>query len=127
MPVPGEWIAVAGGGALGALLRYGATVSVARWLPGAFPWGTLAVNVAGSLLMGIAVVLLTERGLLTPAWRTFVTVGLLGGFTTFSAFSLDALNLLGQGALLRAGAYVLVSVVICIAAAALGVLLARGI
>lgn len=127
MPVPGEWIAVAGGGAVGALLRYGASVSVARWLPGAFPWGTLAVNVAGSLLMGIAYVLLTERDLLTPAWRTFVTVGLLGGFTTFSAFSLDALTLLGQGAALRAGAYVLASVLICIAAAALGVLLARGI
>ena len=126
MPVPGDWVAVASGGALGATLRYAATLSVNRLLPSAFPWGTLTVNVAGSLLMGVAYVLLIERGLLSPAWRHFLTVGLLGGLTTFSAFSLDALTLMSHGTILRAAAYVLASVVICIGAAAVGVLLARG-
>jgi len=125
MPVPGDWVAVASGGAVGAVARYAVTLSANRLLPSAFPWGTLTVNVVGSLLMGVAYVLLTERGLLSPAWRHFMTVGLLGGLTTFSAFSLEALTLMSHGAMLRAMAYVLASVVICIGAAAVGVLLAR--
>ena len=121
----GEWVAVAAGGALGALMRHGATTAAAQWLPRGFPWGTLTVNVLGSLLIGVAFVLLVERGILAPAWRTFFTVGLLGAFTTFSAFSLDALALFGTGAAGRAVLYVLVSVVTCLAAALAGIMITR--
>ncbi|MEX0430189.1 fluoride efflux transporter CrcB [Spiribacter insolitus] len=125
MALFGEWAAVAAGGALGALMRHGATMAAAQWLPRGFPWGTLIVNVLGSLLMGIAFVLLVERGLLAPAWRAFFTVGLLGAFTTFSAFSLDALALFGTGATARAVLYVLTSVITCLAAALAGIMLTR--
>jgi len=121
----GEWTAVAAGGALGALMRHGATMAAAQWLPRGFPWGTLAVNVLGSLLMGVAFVLLVERGLVAPAWRVFFTVGLLGAFTTFSAFSMDALALFGTGATARAMLYILASVATCLAAALAGIIMAR--
>lgn len=125
MTLFGEWMAVAAGGALGALMRHGAMSAAAQWLPRGFPWGTLAVNVVGSLLMGIAFVLLVERGMLAPAWRAFFTVGLLGAFTTFSAFSLDALALYGTGAVARATLYVLTSVLTCLAAALAGIMITR--
>ena len=125
MPVAGELGAIAAGGALGALLRYGAMAGAARLLPGAFPWGTLLVNVSGSLLMGAVYVSLLERGVLPAPWRAFLAVGLLGAFTTFSTFSLDALALMAGGAPGRAAVYVLASVVVCLLAAAAGMVLAR--
>lgn len=125
MPGAVELMAIAGGGALGAVLRHVTGMLVHGLLGRGFPWGTLTVNLAGSLAMGIAYVLLVERGLLPAAWRSFLTVGLLGAFTTFSTFSLDTLALIGAGAPGRAAAYVLVSVGLCLAAAWLGVVAGR--
>jgi len=117
--------AIAGGGALGALLRFWVANGVYAISGRAFPYGTLAVNVIGSLLMGFFYVWLLERVTGGVAVRAFVLIGLLGAFTTFSTFSIETLNLIESGQLARAFANMLVSVVLCIAAAMLGVLIAR--
>jgi len=111
-------LSVALGGALGAVLRYLVGLAVA------FPLGTLAVNVIGSFAIGLVWVLLAARGL--QHWLPFVMTGLLGGFTTFSAFSLDTLRLVEAGRLSAAGAYVLASVFFSVIAAAIGLWLAKG-
>jgi CrcB protein len=121
----GEYLAVASGGAVGAMLRYGATATLDGVLPRAFPWGTLAVNVLGSLLMGVVFVLLVERSLPDSHLRLFFGVGLLGAFTTFSAFSLDTLALIETGASAQAAVYVLASVTACLLAALTGILITR--
>ncbi len=105
------------GGAIGAALRFLLSGVVV------FPLGTLLVNVIGSFLMGLAFVLLAERGL--ARWVPFVMAGLLGGFTTFSAFSLDVLKLFEAGRIGAAGGYVAASVVLSILALVLGVALMR--
>lgn len=127
MASPVELAAVASGGAIGAVLRYVATDAARVWLPAHFPWGTLLVNVTGSLLMGLAFVLLIERGILPPAWRSFLIIGVLGAFTTFSAFSLEALQLISQGAFARAASYIVASVGVCLAAAMVGIWLGRAV
>ncbi len=86
---------VAVGGALGAMARYLATTGALRWLGPHFPWATLAINVTGSFLIGVLFVWLDARGLLRVA--PFAIAGVLGGFTTFSTFSLDALRLWERG------------------------------
>ncbi|MDO5529226.1 MAG: CrcB family protein [Paracoccus sp. (in: a-proteobacteria)] len=114
---------VALGGALGAVARFGVGLAALRWT-GSAPLGTLAVNVAGCFLMGLlAAMMATRLGHLAPLLLT----GLLGGFTTFSAFGLDALRLwqAGEGAL--AGAYVALSVVGSLGAVALGLTIGKGI
>ena len=108
---------VALGGALGAVLRYLIFLGVA------FPFGTLLVNILGSFLMGLAFVLLLEDGLDRAA--VFVMTGVLGGFTTFSAFSLDAVRLFERGETGAAVGYVLVSVVLSVAALVAGLTAAR--
>lgn len=117
--------AIAGGGAVGALMRFW----VAGWVYGllgrGFPWGTLVVNVSGSLVMGFLYVMLVERMNVAPEWRALLLVGFLGAFTTFSTFSLETLNLIEDGQLLRAMMNVLLSVVLCIAAAWVGMVLGR--
>lgn len=115
-------LAVAIGGAVGSVLRYG----VARALASAsYPWATQSVNVLGSFLIGLAFVLLAHRyGSHHPAYQ-LVIVGLLGGFTTYSSFSMDALRLLEQGRTGTALAYVASTVALCLAAAALGLMLGR--
>jgi CrcB protein len=112
-------ISVALGGALGSVLRYFVGFLVA------FPMGTLAINVLGSFLIGVAWLLLAARGL--HHWIPFVMMGVLGGFTTFSTFSLDTIRLIEAERFLAAASYVLASVVLSIAACALGLWLARGI
>lgn len=120
-----ELVAIAIGGALGALARHGAA-GVGNTLFGIdFPWGTLIVNVVGSLLIGIAYVLLIERLALSPIWRSALIVGFLGAFTTFSTYSLQAIALLQEGRLAAAASYVLGSVVLCLAATALGIGMGR--
>ncbi|MGR3292175.1 MAG: fluoride efflux transporter CrcB [Paracoccaceae bacterium] len=109
---------VAVGGATGAILRYLLGMAVA------FPFGTLAVNVIGSFLMGLAFVGLAEKGL--DRWMPLVMTGLLGGFTTFSAFSLDAFKLYEAGRLGAAGGYVLASLLLSVSALFLAVSLVRG-
>ena len=117
---------VALGGAIGAAARYAVGVGLFRLMgPTSFPLGVFAVNVVGSFAMGLFVVLAAQRGLthLGP----FVMTGILGGFTTFSAFSLETVTLLERGQLGLALAYVLGSVVLSVGGLALGVMMARGI
>ena len=116
---------IAIGGALGAVLRYGASVSVYALLGRSFPYGTLFVNVSGSLLMGLLSVLMLERFNIGPEWRAAVLVGVLGSFTTFSTFSIETLNLLEQGDWVRAMSNIVLSVLVCLAAVWLGVLIGR--
>jgi CrcB protein len=114
-------LAIAAGGAVGALLRFWVSSGVYALLGRTFPYGTLAVNVLGSLVMGILYVLLLERTAGGVEWRAFFLIGLLGAFTTFSTFSIETLNLMEQGEPLKAGLNVVVSVVICVTGAWLGV------
>jgi CrcB protein len=118
-------VAIAAGGALGALMRFWLSSAVYAALGRGFPYGTLAVNVIGSLLMGLLYVLMLERLSLGAEWRAFALVGVLGGFTTFSTFSIETLNLLEQADYLKAFLNVLISVIACIGAAMIGVLIAR--
>jgi CrcB protein len=118
-------IAIAGGGAVGALLRFWISTGVYQWLGRGFPWGTLAVNVIGSFLMGFLFALFLERMLISGELRAAVLVGLLGAFTTFSTFSIETLTLLEQAEYLKALLNVVLSVVICILACWAGLVLAR--
>lgn len=114
------------GGALGSGARYLVNAGAARWLGVAFPWATLFVNIAGSFAMGLLVeyVILKHNG--SPELRTFLATGILGGFTTFSAFSLDVATLADRGDVALAAIYVVVSVAVSIAALYTGIALARG-
>ncbi|MBN7785920.1 fluoride efflux transporter CrcB [Ponticoccus gilvus] len=115
---------VAIGGALGASARYMTGIAMARLLGKGFPWGTLTVNVVGSFAMGALVVLLAHLG--GNRWAPLLMTGVLGGFTTFSAFSLDAVTLYERGQTGVAAGYVAVSVVASITALFAGMSLARG-
>jgi len=115
---------VAAGGALGASARYLTGVGAVRLFGHGFPWGTLIVNVVGSFLMGVLIVTLAQKG--GMRFAPFLTIGLLGGFTTFSAFSLDAVTLFERGQIGAAAGYVAASVVVSIAALFFGLWIARG-
>ena len=115
------------GGAFGAVLRYGASLSVYSLLGRGFPYGTLFVNVSGSLLMGLLSVIMLERFNIDPEWRAAVLVGVLGSFTTFSTFSIETLNLLEQGDVMRATANIVLSVLVCLVAVWFGVIIGRQI
>ncbi|HYC96997.1 fluoride efflux transporter CrcB [Brevundimonas sp.] len=118
---------VAAGGALGAMARYGVGVWAFRLFPAsAWPWGTLAVNIVGGLLMGLLAGWLAFRGgLHTESIRLFAAVGVLGGFTTFSAFSLETALMIERRQFAMAGSYVALSVVLSIAALFIGLMVAR--
>lgn len=118
-------LAIATGGALGALLRFWISNGVHLLLGRDFPWGTLSVNVLGSLAMGLLYVLLFERMDVSVETRALLLIGLLGAFTTFSTFSIETLNLIEAGEQLRALLNVAASVVLCLAAAWAGMLLGR--
>lgn len=113
------------GAGLGGALRHGVNAVAARTFGTAFPWGTLGVNVAGSLLMGVLAGWFAQRADPDQGWRLFLTTGVLGGFTTFSAFSLDVALLWERGAVGLAGAYVMASVGLSVAALFLGLLATR--
>ena len=119
------YLAVALGGALGAMSRFFVYNAFTHATRSTYPWATFTVNVAGSFLIGIAFILITERLEMGPYWRSIVTVGFLGAFTTFSTFSMDVIGLLEQGQVSNAIIYVLSSVVVCIIAAWLGLSLAK--
>lgn len=120
-------LAIALGGASGALMRFWVSGSVDALLGRGFPYGTLVVNVVGSLLMGFLSFYLLERMNLAPEWRAAILVGFLGAFTTFSAFSMETVHLLENGAMLRALLNMLGSVVLCVAAAGAGLIFARSL
>jgi len=120
-----QLLAIAAGGAIGAVLRYWVSSATHALTGHGFPYGTLLVNVGGSLAMGFLYIWMLERMLAGSALRAFLLIGLLGAFTTFSTFSVETLNLMENGQLLKAATNVLLSVVLCLAAAAVGVGIAR--
>ena len=121
-----EALLVGAGGFIGAVSRYGVVIGVARVLgQPSFPWGVLAANVLGSLLIGVLVGLAESRQLFSAEARLFLFVGVLGGFTTFSAITNDTFALLRNGEHLAAAGNVVLSVALGLAAVALGYAAAR--
>lgn len=118
---------VAAGSALGGAGRYALSLWLGRWAGDGFPWATLTVNVAGSTLIGVIAAWAVAGGRppLSEPLRLFLMVGVLGGFTTFSSFSLETLLLVENGQLLRAASYVAGSVALCLGGVFLGFFLAR--
>jgi CrcB protein len=117
--------AIAIGGALGSVLRYAASHGIHLLAGREFPYGTLAVNVVGSFLVGLLSEWFLERSALSDSVRLGVLVGVLGGFTTFSSFSLESVNLAAGGQPVRALVNVAGNVVLCLAATTLGIALIR--
>lgn len=120
-----QLLAIAGGGALGAVLRFLMATNVSRLFGREFPYGTLSVNVLGSFLMGIFFIVIVERGALSAEWRNIIIIGFLGAFTTFSTFSIETLSLLESGELSRAALNIFLSVALCLCATWLGLIIGR--
>ena len=121
------YLAVFIGGGIGAALRHGVNRAALVWLGPAFPYGTLIVNILGGLCMGMLAELFLVKGGGSQEWRLFLTTGFLGGFTTFSAFSLDAALMWERGDHGMLAAYVLGSVVLSIAALFAGMAAVRAL
>ena len=122
-----HFLLVALGGAIGASARHGINLAALRLVGSAFPWGTMAINIVGSFAMGVFVALLARRVGASDELRLFVATGVLGGFTTFSAFSLDFAVLWERGATLAAAGYALASVAGALVAIFAGLALVRAI
>ena len=120
-----QWIAIASGGALGAMSRFWLSTATYGWLGRGFPWGTLTVNVIGSFAIGLLTVLMLERFNLSIEWRMGILLGFLGAFTTFSTFSFETVALLEQADYLKAFSNITISVVACVSATLAGIILAR--
>lgn len=118
---------VALGGAVGSVCRYLVGVGALRLMGPSFPWGTLAVNVAGSFAIGILAELIVARFGASAELRLLLITGFLGGFTTFSAFALDAVTLFERGASVTAATYLILSIGASIAAAIAGIGLMRSL
>lgn len=115
------------GGGLGAMLRHGINVATPRFLGYGFPWSTLLINITGSLVMGLVAGWFAFKGDAPQSWRLFLTTGILGGYTTFSAFSLDTALLYERGELGLAMAYVAGSVALSIAGLFAGLWIIRSL
>ena len=120
-------LAIEIGGATGSLCRNGMTNGIYFFLGRGFPYGTLAVNILGSILMGIAYIMMVEKVEVSPEWRMGIIVGLLGAFTTFSTFSIETLELFDTGENLKASLNMFLSVALCISGCWIGMILARQI
>jgi CrcB protein len=120
-----QLLAIASGGAVGALFRYWVSIGIYQLFGRGFPYGTLVVNTIGSLAMGFFYALMLERMVLTPELRGALLIGFLGAFTTFSTFSIETLNLLEQAEYLKAGLNILISVVACLLACWFGLVIGR--
>lgn len=116
---------IAMAGALGVIARYIVSLGVTRLVGGAFPFATVLINVMGSFFIGVLYAAWSERAILSDTWSIALIVGLMGGFTTFSSFSLETVRMLEGGQWGLATANVLVSVALCLGATALGLHLAR--
>jgi CrcB protein len=119
------YLIVALGAAIGGALRHGVNVGAGRWLGTTWPYGTFAVNVVGSFIMGLLAGYFALRGSASQAWILFLTTGILGGFTTFSTFSLEVIVLFERGRLDATASYLLGSVVLSIGALLLGLAIVR--
>ncbi|RYY76577.1 MAG: fluoride efflux transporter CrcB [Gammaproteobacteria bacterium] len=115
-----QWLAIAIGGALGSMLRFASVSYLTPLFNFKFPIGTFIVNIIGSLLIGVLYVLLVEKNNLSPLYRLFFITGLLGGYTTFSAFSLEMLQLWQSGHVVNSMAYAIGSVILGLLAAFFG-------
>lgn len=113
------------GGGLGAAARYVLQGLVYRFLPATFPFGTFAVNIIGSFLIGFLMAAFEVRFLVTPALRVFLAIGVLGGFTTFSSFSYETLMLLREGSYALGAINILATVVLCLSATWMGLVLGK--
>jgi len=122
-----QLVYIAAGGATGALMRYWMSSGIYAILGRGFPYGTLTVNVVGSLLMGFCYVFMIERMDVSAEWRAAIMIGLLGAFTTFSTFSIETLNLLESGEQLKAALNILLSVTLCIIGCWLGMIVGRNV
>ena len=120
-------LAIAIGGSLGAVMRYLTSTGVHRLFGTEFPYGTLTVNVIGSLLMGFISILLLERLMLADFWRPIIIIGFLGAFTTFSTFSMETLNLIEAGEMAKAFLNMFINVSFCLGATWIGVIAGRQI
>ncbi len=120
-----SYIVVFLGGGIGAALRHGINLATLRMLGTAFPYGTLLINVSGSFIMGLVAGYFAFKGDASQGWRLFLTTGILGGYTTFSAFSLDAAVLYERGEVGLAALYVLASVALSIGGLFAGLALVR--
>lgn len=118
--------AIALGGGLGAAMRFGVNHAVTQILGNGFPWGVMIINILGSFLMGVAIVKFSHMDGGSQEFRSFVTTGFLGGFTTFSAFSLDFVTLWERGDLIQAFAYMMASVICSVLALFLALAVMRG-
>lgn len=121
------YLAIAAGGSLGAVSRYWMSASTYQWLGQGFPYGTLMVNLLGSLVMGFLSVLLVHRFHVSEEIRIGLLAGFLGSFTTFSTFAMDTLQLAGNEAMFKAIVYILFSVLLCILGAWAGLSVAKQI
>ncbi|MDA0338966.1 MAG: fluoride efflux transporter CrcB [Proteobacteria bacterium] len=121
------YIAVAAGGAIGAMSRFAVGGLALRIMGPGYPWGTLAVNVAGGFLIGVLVTLIGQKFSTPHIWQAGLVTGLLGGFTTFSAFSLEAALMIERHDWSGAITYALVSVILCILAVFAGLFVARSL
>lgn len=115
------WLAVALGGAIGAIARHGVNLWCGARQEGGFPTATLVVNVVGSLLLGVLLGMVLSGKLGSPTWRAFLTTGFCGALTTFSTFSVDAIQLVRGGNPGMAAVYVGANVALCLAVAAVGI------
>ncbi len=122
-----HFLIVAVGGAVGASLRHLTGLLTLRWFGPNFPWGTLTVNIVGSFIMGVFIELLARKFDSSQELRLLVATGIMGGFTTFSAFSLDVAVMWERGATLTAAGYVAASVALSILALFAGLALVRGL
>jgi CrcB protein len=119
------YIAIAFGGSLGAVCRYWVSMSTTRWFGDGFPYGTLTVNVVGSVVIGFLTIILADRLNVSTEVRLGLIVGFLGAFTTFSTFALDTIYLIDNGAMVKAVAYGLVSVILSVLGVWAGILAAK--
>jgi CrcB protein len=113
------------GAGIGGALRHGVNLAASAFLGSQFPYGTLIINIVGSFLMGVIAEYFAMKGFLPQAWRLFLTTGILGGFTTFSTFSLDTALLYERGELLMAGVYAMGSMILAIGGLFAGLSLVR--
>ena len=120
-----EVLAVAVGGAIGALARYGVVNTAYATLGRDFPWGVLIANITGSFLLGVLGVLFVVKFNVAAEWRAGILIGVLGAFTTFSTFSLDTLLMIEQGAIVKASANILGNLLLCLLFVWAGAMLAR--
>ena len=120
-----NYLLVSFGAAIGGALRYWLSNSAYKFLPPTFPYGTLIINIAGSFLVGIVIFLLDEKEMISPQMKLLLTIGFCGGFTTFSTFSLETINLIRNAQFLFAFLNVMLNLILCLGGVFLAYLISK--